>query len=120
VKKNPKYSKRINYDALAELLVSPADRAYAEKVGAGNLDGKEDDIYTLDPDLDAEKDGEMEVVDEDAGGLGGVASPTGPPVTASREEGVFSRGGKEDEELEIESGKEDEEIEWGEAFEQEA
>ncbi|KAL4068304.1 hypothetical protein V8B97DRAFT_888451 [Scleroderma yunnanense] len=59
IKKNPKYSKRINYDALKDLFVD-GDRTIP------NLDDKED-LYSIDDKTDG--DG-MVVVEEGGGGVG--------------------------------------------------
>ncbi|EIN10033.1 cyclin-like protein [Punctularia strigosozonata HHB-11173 SS5] len=63
VKKNPKFSKRINYDALKDLFIdedNKLDIAFAE--------GRENDnLYTMPGEEDAEG---MEVVEEEGGGVG--------------------------------------------------
>lgn len=57
IKKNPKYSKRINYDALKGLFVDIGD------------DKDKDDLYTIDPQDDAVGEG-MEVIEEEGGAVG--------------------------------------------------
>ncbi|KAG6335626.1 hypothetical protein ID866_3462 [Astraeus odoratus] len=64
MKKNPKYSKRINYDALKDLFVD----------GGGtlpNLDDKEDDLFTIDD----KTDGDATIVVEEGGGGVGNQKP---------------------------------------------
>ncbi|KAG1773030.1 BRF1-domain-containing protein [Suillus occidentalis] len=58
IKKNPKYSKRINYDALKDLFVDGPQ--------APSLDDK-DNLYTIDDKGDGEG---MIVLEEDGGGIG--------------------------------------------------
>lgn len=55
IKKNPKYSKRINYDALKGLFVDMED------------DKDKDDLYTIDQ---QEEGGGMEVIEEEGGAVG--------------------------------------------------
>ena len=76
IKKNPKYSKRINYDALKDLF----DGAGTATEGTSildpgreiNLDEKEDSLYHLDD----KSDGEGMVVIEEAGGGVGMVQPS--------------------------------------------
>lgn len=58
IKKNPKYSKRINYDALKDLFVDGGDTV-------PNLDDKED-LYSINDKTD--EDG-MTVIEESGGGV---------------------------------------------------
>ena len=97
IKKNPKYSKRINYDALRDLFGGEGNGA----AGAGgeeyeensllvppniSLDEKEDDMYRLD---DLEKgDGEdMFIVEESGGGGVGVGKIAGEEMELGDEDG---------------------------------
>ncbi|KIJ68696.1 hypothetical protein HYDPIDRAFT_125582 [Hydnomerulius pinastri MD-312] len=67
LKKNPKYSKRINYNALKDLFVD----------GGGpvpNFDEK-DDLYSLDDD---KTDGDGVIVEEEGGGVGSQKQPRTP------------------------------------------
>lgn len=70
IKKNPRYSKRINYDALRDLFdgAGPSGTTEDEKL---NMNG---DMWTLDP----EKEDEIGVVIEEGGGAVGM-TPTAPP-----------------------------------------
>ena len=77
IKKNPKYSKRINYDALKDLFVDVDDE-------------KDDDaLYTIDSG-DADADG-MEVIEEEGGAVGVVAGK-------EKAKGVRGAGGNLDDE----------------------
>lgn len=61
IKKNPKYSKRINYDALKDLFVDAGD----EKDNAT--------LYTIEPQTSVGEGGEgigMEVIEEEGGAVG--------------------------------------------------
>jgi transcription factor IIIB subunit 2 len=99
IKKNPKYSKRINYDALKDLFVDGPQ--------APSLDDKEN-LYTMDD----TKDGEgMTVLEEDGGDIGTQRSA---PRLLREEQG--------DEGDDDESEKGDDHITdvgWEEAYEQE-
>lgn len=118
LKKNPRYSKRINYDALKDLLADAPGPRPEDKEG----------MYTL---SDADKsEGEMEVIDEDAGGGVGVGVVPRKEVETkgrlARPEDADGYGeedaeGEVDEDVDVGSEKGDESFgDWGEAFEQEA
>jgi len=108
IKKNPKYSKRINYDALKDLFVDADD----EK--------DHDDLYTIEqPNGDADADG-MEVIEEEGGAVGTVAGK----AKAKRVGGEETDGNVFDEDADGEeegSEKGDEVIDtgWEEVYEQE-
>jgi transcription factor IIIB subunit 2 len=99
IKKNPKYSKRINYDALKDLFVDGPQ--------APSLDDK-DNLYTIDDKGDGEG---MIVLEEDGGGIG---SQRQAPRLHREEQG---EGGEDDE-----SEKGDDhvtDVGWEDAYEQE-
>lgn len=83
IKKNPRYSKRINYDALRDLFdgAGPSGAMEDDKVNVG------DEMWTMDPD----KDDEMEVVIEESGGAVGSSKQPEPahegPSTGGDEDG---------------------------------
>lgn len=123
VRKNPKYSKRINYDALKDLLDEGAGARATPHLSREEKDG----LYTL-SDYD-KSEGEMDVIEEDAGGGFGAG-----PALVPAKEGVVeaSKSGNEDtdgygdedaegevdEDVDVGSEKADED--WGDTFEQEA
>jgi transcription factor IIIB 90 kDa subunit len=120
VKKNPKYSKRINYDALAGLLSTPLGQSPAPDDG-----GKDDDGLIR---FDDKDDDDMNIVEEDARNYG-VTNLSAKKQRARTEEvgkenvelGDDDAEGEEDEE-EMDEGKDDYGGDggWEEAFEQEA
>lgn len=77
IKKNPRYSKRINYDALRDLFdgAGPSSAVDDEKVRMGT------GMWTMDPD----KEEETGVVIEEGGGAVGM-TPVTQPGTDNREE----------------------------------
>jgi transcription factor IIIB 90 kDa subunit len=109
LKKNPKYSKRINYNALKGLF---------EDGGAEVEEDKDDGvIYGL---SDADKsDGDTMVVDEDARE---ALPPSIPPISRKRsaqaQPDVVEELGGEYNDMESEKG--DEYVAWDDPFEQEA
>ncbi|KAG1826262.1 cyclin-like protein [Suillus subaureus] len=99
IKKNPKYSKRINYDALKDLFVDGPQ--------APSLDDK-DNLYTMDDKSDGEG---IIVLEEDGGGIGSQR----PTPQLLREE-----QGEEGEDDESEKGDDHvTDMGWEEAYEQE-
>jgi hypothetical protein len=71
IKKNPRYSKRINYDALKDLFVDGTMGG----VSLGVDDKDDDGLYTIgvdDKGEDEEGEAGMEVVVEEAGSVAGV------------------------------------------------
>lgn len=70
IKKNPKYSKRINYDALKDLFVdSTSPPSFSQSLKAISDDKDEDDLYTMGMD-DDKSDGEVAplvIIQEEAG-----------------------------------------------------
>ncbi|KAJ3566555.1 hypothetical protein NP233_g6925 [Leucocoprinus birnbaumii] len=79
IKKNPKYSKRINYDALKDLFVDNATPpSFSESLKAINDDKDENDLYTMGMD-DDKSDGEgapLVIIQEDSGGINSSRSNT--------------------------------------------
>lgn len=77
IKKNPRYSKRINYDALRDLF---------DGAGPSNLDEKldaDEGLWRLDPDKEDEDMADV-VIEEGGGGVGMLSTPTpAPPKPAA-------------------------------------
>ncbi|OJA07627.1 hypothetical protein AZE42_01124 [Rhizopogon vesiculosus] len=104
IKKNPKYSKRINYDALKDLFVDG-------RQVVPSLDDK-DDLYTMDDKSDGEG---MMVLEEGGGGIRSQRS-----VTATRLPREEQEQGDEREDEESEKGDDHVvDIGWEDAYEQE-
>ncbi|KAL0573330.1 transcription factor TFIIIB subunit brf1 [Marasmius crinis-equi] len=99
IKKNPKYSKRINYDALKDLFVDP---------GPSPFDDKDDGLYTMD-DKDDKDDGDatLVVIEDDPGGL----MPPPRPPREPEPEGEDDDKGDEDEDVPMGN--------WDDGYEQE-
>ena len=108
IKKNPKYSKRINYDALKDLFVDAGD----EKDNDG--------LYTIDQrNGDADADG-MEIIEEEGGAVGIMAGKENEKSVGGEETG----GNLEDEDAEGEEegsdkGEEVVDTGWEDIYEQE-
>jgi transcription factor IIIB subunit 2 len=108
IKKNPKYSKRINYDALKDLFVDAGD----EKDNDG--------LYTIDQrNGDADADG-MEIIEEEGGAVGIMARKENEKSVGGEETG----GNLEDEDAEGEEegsdkGEEVVDTGWEDIYEQE-
>jgi transcription factor IIIB subunit 2 len=124
VKKNPKYSKRINYDALAGLLGGAGAGRLADRWAAE--DEKDDDGELLPLDDKADDDGAF--VDEDARDVAPGARARGKAraARAATEDKGEDVPLDEDEEMDVDAEKEDGAEEsfadggWEDAFEQEA
>lgn len=90
--KQPKYSKRINYNALKDLFGSAPNAARAE-----NDDEKDDDegqrLYSIGPNMEDEKDEGDGMVLEEPGGRVGVSRPEEGSGDEKEEEGGFGYGG---------------------------
>jgi transcription factor IIIB subunit 2 len=126
VKKNPKYSKRINYDALAGLLTTPLGqsptpsdrRGRSRDVGEKDMDG----LLRFD---DKDEDG-MDVVEEDARDSGAHAPTLKKRATTEAKEDLNQdlglEDGDEEEEEYMDEGKDEFPTDggWEDAFEQEA
>ncbi|KAF9448740.1 BRF1-domain-containing protein [Macrolepiota fuliginosa MF-IS2] len=69
IKKNPKYSKRINYDALKDLFVdSNTPPSFSQSLKATGEDKDEDDLYTMgDDDKSDDEGGPLVIIQEEAG-----------------------------------------------------
>lgn len=108
LKKNSKYSKRINYDALKDLFVdSPVD-----------LDEKADDMYTMDDKSDGEGVGGMVVIEEEAGSVAVAPVPRSTPkktVPGMHEEDDADA----DADADVDEGSDKGEDVWEDAYEQE-
>ena len=109
LKKNPKYSKRINYDALKDLFVeSGGPPSLAAAMGL-NEDKDDADLYQIGD--DKSDGGDMVIIEEAAGA---VSAPVedGPPILG---EGDLDADG------EVDEGSEGggEVISWEDAYEQE-
>ncbi|KAG6908461.1 hypothetical protein DXG01_004544 [Tephrocybe rancida] len=78
LKKNPKYSKRINYDALKDLFVEGGGPpSIAAQMGLG--EEKDDaDLYTFGDDKSDDGMG-MVIIQEEAGSVAVTPAPTAPP-----------------------------------------
>jgi len=96
IKKNPKYSKRINYDALKDLFVDGPH--------SPSLDDK-DDLYTMDD----KSEGEGMIVLEEGGG--GIGSQRPTPRLPREEQGEDEESEKGDDDIA--------DVGWEEAYEQE-
>lgn len=68
IKKNPKYSKRINYDALKDLFVDGDMSAFGPPV---DLEAKEDTMFTMDDKFD----GEVLIIEEEPGTVASAPPP---------------------------------------------
>ena len=120
LKKNPKYSKRINYDALKDLFVeNGGPPSLAATMG---IDDDKDDteLYRLD-DKDDKSDGEgptrLVVIEEG----GTVATESSAPLSSKNKLSEVDAEGDIDAEGELDDGSDDEVAlpSWEEAFEQE-
>ena len=115
LKKNPKYSKRINYDALKDLFIQGGGApSFTANMTLGNDDKDDEDLYTMDD----KSDGEgmympTIIVEEEPGTVAGA-----PPSAAGRKEGGrLLRNDMEDEASDDEKG--DEDLGWDDVYEQE-
>ncbi|KAF8073919.1 BRF1-domain-containing protein [Lyophyllum atratum] len=81
LKKNPKYSKRINYDALKDLFVEGGGPP-SFAAGMGISDEKDDaELYTIGDDKSDDAGMGMVIIEEEPGS---VAVPPAPPSTARK------------------------------------
>ena len=111
IKKNPRYSKRINYDALRDLFDGAGPSADDEEQKM-NLDSE---MYTMDPEIEEGVD----VVVEEGGGAIGM-TPAAAKSTVSEAVGDEDGEGEIDEEMyaDFAHGGEDADGDW-DAYEQE-
>ena len=78
IKKNPKYSKRINYDALKDLFVDTnTPPSFSQSLKAISDDKDEDDLYTMSAEDENGEEGgaSLVIIEEEAGS---VATPSQP------------------------------------------
>ncbi|TFK35672.1 cyclin-like protein [Crucibulum laeve] len=115
IKKNPKYSKRINYDALKDLFVEGGGApSFTAAMTTGNDDKDDDDLYTMGMD-DDKSDGMMVIVEEEPGTV--VAAPH--KTVESR---LKRRALDDVDDLDVEEMSDDEKDEgygWDDGYEQE-
>jgi transcription factor IIIB 90 kDa subunit len=118
IKKNPRYSKRINYDALRDLFDGAGPSADEEEQKM-TIDDVE--MYTMDPEMEGDVSG---VVVEEGGGAIGM-TPTAATVAAAKSttsEAIVDEDGEGeiDDEMyaDFANGDEDVEGDW-DAYEQE-
>jgi transcription factor IIIB 90 kDa subunit len=100
MKKNPKYSKRINYDALKDLFVDGGDEKDDQQ------------LYTMDEKSDGEG---MLIIEEDGGGVGLAAVQTFGKPRDVAEDGEVDL----DAEADGSDKGDDIEVSWEDAYEQE-
>ncbi|KJA27538.1 hypothetical protein HYPSUDRAFT_944631 [Hypholoma sublateritium FD-334 SS-4] len=119
IKKNPKYSKRINYDALKDLFVESGGLpSIAANMTTGDDDKDEAELYTMDDD---KSDGEAMlsvIVEEEAGTV--ALKPATEPAKP-RKNGILALHDI-DGEGEVDEGSDDdkdEDVTWEDAYEQE-
>ncbi|KAG6844390.1 hypothetical protein H0H87_007202 [Tephrocybe sp. NHM501043] len=78
LKKNPKYSKRINYDALKDLFIEGGGPpVVAAHMGLGE-EKDEADLYTFGDDKDDDGATNMVIIQEEAGSVGVTPAPSAP------------------------------------------
>ncbi|TFK19857.1 cyclin-like protein [Coprinopsis marcescibilis] len=109
IKKNPKYSKRINYDALKDLFVDSGGLpSIANHMTTGNDEKDDEDLYTMD--VNDKDDGEPTLIIEE--GPGTVA-----PIPGKMPQDMDAEGDEEG----TEDEKDDEDVGggWEDAYEQE-
>ncbi|KAF8889414.1 cyclin-like protein [Gymnopilus junonius] len=115
IKKNPKYSKRINYDALKNLFVeSGGSPSIAATMTTGDEDKDDAELYTFDDDK-TDGDGPTIIVEEEAGtvSLKPIEEPMKP-----RKKSILAQAEGDMEEEESDEDKDDG-IDWEDAYEQE-
>lgn len=121
IKKNPRYSKRINYDALKDLFTD--DGAAVKLSMTPAADDKDDELYYMEDKSDAEG---MVVVEEGGGGVGMAPArsrstskgpgPSPPGALEAEQEGDEDAIGEDD--VEEGSEKGDDYADW-DVYEQE-
>ncbi|KAH9475098.1 Transcription factor IIIB 60 kDa subunit [Psilocybe cubensis] len=115
IKKNPKYSKRINYEALKDLFVNNGSAPSIAKTMTTSDDEKDDaELYTMpDDDYDKTDEGEMNVIVEEEPGTVVLK----PATAGKKKKGVEALLEEVDEEA-SDDDKEDD-MEYEDAYEQE-
>ncbi|XP_006456426.1 hypothetical protein AGABI2DRAFT_78178, partial [Agaricus bisporus var. bisporus H97] len=115
IKKNPKYSKRINYDALKDLFVDTnTPPSFSQSLKAISDDKDEDDLYTMSAEDENGEEGgaSLVIIEEEAGS---VATPSQPKSRKASQPLPLADdvdNGSEDEKYDDE--KYDDEDGWGE------
>lgn len=119
LKKNPKYSKRINYDALKDLFVQSGGLpSMAANMTTGDDDKDEEELYIMDDD---KSDGEgvrmpTVIVEDEPGTV--VSAPVKEPGK-SRKKGVLALEDADMDDEGSDDDKDDDGMGWEEAYEQE-
>ncbi|KXN83170.1 Transcription factor IIIB 60 kDa subunit [Leucoagaricus sp. SymC.cos] len=109
IKKNPKYSKRINYDALKDLFVdNTTPPSFSQSLKAISDDKDEDDLYTMGADDKSDDEGTPLVIIQEAGTVAlSQLKPATKPSSSGHLPDDDLENGSEDE-------KYDDEGAWGE------
>lgn len=119
IKKNPKYSKRINYDALKDLFVDGGGLpSFTANMSTGNDDKDDADLYTMGDD---KSDGEGMVIIEEEGGTVAVA-PRLPSASGQKGAAGLADRGDADADGDMDEGSDDDkgdDIGWEDVYEQE-
>jgi transcription factor IIIB 90 kDa subunit len=119
LKKNPKYSKRINYDALKDLFVESGGLpSMTANMTTGDDDKDEADLYTMDDD---KSDGEgvlmpTVIVEDEPGTV--VLTPV-KETTKPRQKGILALEDVDMDDEGSDDDKDDEGMGWEDAYEQE-
>jgi len=99
IKKNPKYSKRINYDALKDLFVdSNTPPSFSQSLKAISDDKDEDDLYTMEMDDKSDDEGAPPVIIEEAGAVAASQPETAQetPGLKALLDGVWENGSEDE------------------------
>ncbi|KAF8151380.1 hypothetical protein B0H34DRAFT_664907, partial [Crassisporium funariophilum] len=121
IKKNPKYSKRINYDALKDLFVQGGGLpSMTANMTTGDDEKDDADLYTIGMD-DDKSDGEgalmQTVIVEDEPGTVAFKPPKEPSKT--RKKGMLALEDMDREEEDSDEDKDDDGMGWEDVYEQE-
>ena len=116
IKKNPKYSKRINYDALKDLFVERGGLpSIAATMTTGDDEKDEAELYTMD---DEDGEGEPRVIVEEE--TGSVLKPASVAEKPQRKKGMLAlQDMNVDAEEEGSDDDKDDDIGWEDVYEQE-
>ena len=115
LKKNLKYSKRINYDALKDLFIQGGGApSFTANMTLGNDDKDDEDLYTMDDKSDGEGMYMPTIIVEEEPGTVAGASPS---AAGRKEGGRLIRNDLEDEASDDEKG--DDDLGWDDVYEQE-
>lgn len=116
IKKNPKYSKRINYDALKDLFVEGGGPpSFAKGMGLGSDEKDDEELYTMDDRSDGGGAG-MVIIEEEAGV---VARAPAAPGSRPKVPGLEDGDADADADVDYGSDKADDVGGWEDAYEQE-